>query len=77
MTQGITVKVSIDSLSMDLINQLDEACKAHKGKHRLRMELLDRTKRLKLTMAAKERKVNATNGFIAELEKLGVDYKLN
>jgi DNA polymerase-3 subunit alpha len=77
MTQGITVKVSIDNLSMDFINQLDEACKAHKGKHRLRMELLDKTKRLKLTMAAKERKVNATNGFITELEKMGVDYKLN
>lgn len=76
-TQGITVKVGIDTLTMDFINHFDEVCNTHKGPHRLRMELVDRTKRLKLVMAAKERKVNATNGFIAELEKMGVDYKLS
>jgi DNA polymerase-3 subunit alpha len=76
-TEGITLKVGVENLTMEFINELDAACKAHEGPHRLRVELVDRTKRLKLCMAAKDRRVNATNGFITALEKMGLDYKLS
>ncbi|TXB64123.1 DNA polymerase III subunit alpha [Phaeodactylibacter luteus] len=77
MTDAITLKIPVEQLSMELIEAVDEACAAHAGPHSLRMELIDRTKRLKLLMKAKERKVNAANGFISAVEKLGLDYTLN
>jgi len=76
-TEAITLKVHVEGLTSDFIDAIDQACEAHKGPHSLRMEIIDRNKRLKLLMKSKDRKVNATNGFISALEKMGVDYVLN
>ncbi len=76
MAESITIKLPVDGLTMDFIDRFDQLCQEHKGPHRLRMLLLDKSKRLRLAMAAKERRVNATNGFIVELEKLGLEYKV-
>lgn len=76
MTDAITIKLPLESITLDFINRFDELCRKHEGPHRLRMELLDKSKRMRLAMAAKERRVNATNGFIVELEKLGVEYQV-
>jgi DNA polymerase-3 subunit alpha len=77
MTESVTVKLPLESLTQELIDQIDALCQAHKGRHRLKMELIDKTNRLKLQMVSKERRVNATNGFVAGLEKLGVEYSIN
>lgn len=77
MTDAITLKIPVEGLTMELIEAVDKACAEHAGPHSLRMEIIDRSKRLKLKMKAKQRKVNAANGFIAELEKIGVEYVLN
>ncbi|MCB9299187.1 MAG: DNA polymerase III subunit alpha [Lewinellaceae bacterium] len=77
LTQAITLKLPVEVITIDFINRIDELCKQHEGPHRLRMELVDRSKRLRLAMAAKDRRVNATNGFIVELERLGVEYQVN
>ncbi|MEZ5039729.1 MAG: DNA polymerase III subunit alpha [Saprospiraceae bacterium] len=77
LTESITLKLSIDRISSDMIDQIDQLCKLHKGTHRLRMVLLDQTHRLKLNLVAKERKVNADNDFINALDKLGVEYRVN
>ncbi|MFN7117742.1 MAG: OB-fold nucleic acid binding domain-containing protein, partial [Saprospiraceae bacterium] len=77
LTQSITLKVQVDTLTPDLVQQLDDLCKRYKGQHRLKMELFDNTQRLKLNMAARERKVLANNDFVAELVKMGVEYRLN
>ena len=77
LASSITLRLPVETITTDFVNRIDELCQQHKGPHRLRMELLDKSKRLRLAMAAKERKVNATNGFIAELEKLGVKYQVS
>ncbi|MCB9273915.1 MAG: DNA polymerase III subunit alpha [Lewinellaceae bacterium] len=77
MTQAITIKLPVEAITMEMIDRIDELCKQHEGPHRLRMELVDKSKRLRLAMAAKGRGVNATNGFIVELERLGVEYQVN
>ena len=77
MTEAITLKLPLEKITLDFINRIDELCKEHEGPHRLRMELLDKSKRLRLSMASKDRRVNATNGFIVELERLGVEYQVN
>lgn len=77
MTESITLKLTVEALTADLIDRLDELCTRRKGQHRLKMELLDRGKRLRLGMIAKERKVLADNDFIGELNRMGVAYKVN
>ncbi|MCB9294383.1 MAG: DNA polymerase III subunit alpha [Lewinellaceae bacterium] len=77
LADSITLKLPLETITPGLIDRIDELCKQHKGPHRLRMELLDKANRMRLAMAAKDRRVNATNGFIAELEKLGVEYQVS
>ncbi len=77
LTDSITLRLPLETLTAERVTQLDALCKRFKGKHRLRMELVDSVNRLRLNMLAKERKVLANNDFVAELEKLGVDYRLN
>ena len=77
MTESITLKFPIERINDAMINQIDQLCQTHKGRHRLKMVLLDQTHRVKLSLIAKERKVNAGNELIAELDKLGLDYKVN
>ena len=76
MTTGITLTLPLEQLSSELVGQLDELCTRRHGQHRLRMVLLDKQQRIKLGLAAKERRVHADNDFAQELERLGVKYKL-
>lgn len=76
MAEAITLKIPVEGLTLELVEAVDRACREHAGPHSLRMELIDRSKRLKLLMKAKQRKVNATNGFIEAIEQLGVEYSL-
>ena len=77
MTQSITLKIPVEKISTELVDTIDRLCQENKGKHRLKMVLLDRQNRLRLNMISKDRKVNATNGFIVEVEKMGLEYKVN
>ncbi len=77
LTDSITLKLPLETITEAMIDQIEALCNAHKGKHRLRMELLDKKHRLKLKMVAKTQMVNADNDFVAELERMGVEYLLN
>lgn len=77
MTSSITLKVPVESLTAELVDQLDELCRLNTGPHRLRLEISDRRQQLRLQMAAKERKVRADNDFVQALSKLGISYSLN
>ena len=77
LTESITIKIPLEKISNETINQLDVLCETHSGKHRLKMELIDRQQRMKVSMVAKERMVNADNDFIRELDRIGLKYLLN
>lgn len=77
LTDSITIKLPLEKISDKTIDQLDVLCKTHVGKHRLKMELIDRQQRMKVSMIAKERMVNADNDFIRELDRIGLKYLLN
>ncbi len=77
MTESITLKLFLDALTAEMIEKLDSLCEQKRGNHRLKMELLDRTNRMKLKMIAKERKVHADSDFIAEIERIGLEYSVN
>ena len=63
LTQSITLKLPLEKLTEKLIDNIETLCNSHKGKHRLKMELIDRTNRLTLHMKAKERTVLADTDF--------------
>ncbi len=77
LTESILLKFPIEKVSEDFIDDIDRLCKKYKGKHRLKMMLMDRTNENTLRLYAPERKVKADNEFIAELEQRGIPYQLN
>lgn len=77
LTDSITLKMPLDALTKELVNSIDDLCKRHKGKQRLRVELIDKTNRLKLNMISKGRTVQASNEFIDEIARLGLEYRVN
>jgi len=77
MTKCITLKVQVEALTPDLIERLENLCTRYEGQHRLCMELVDSTNRIRLNMFSKNRKVLANTDFVMELEKMEVEYRLN
>lgn len=77
LTEAITLKLVVDLLSQDLIEQLDLLCQTHRGQHKLRMELIDPLQRIKVGMLSTERKVHVDTAFTRELERLGIEFTLN
>ncbi len=77
MTTSITLTFPLAIITSEMLSNMDDLCKKYKGPHALKMRLLDYENKTSLQLIAKSRKVNATGEFIAALEKLGVEYKLN
>ncbi len=77
MTECITLKLFLDSISEPLIDEIDTLCAARKGPHKLKMTFLDRNNKLKLSFVSRERTVTADSEFTQKLDQLGVEYKLN
>jgi DNA polymerase-3 subunit alpha len=77
MTQSITLKMPLENLTNELLEQLDGLCLKHPGKHELKMLLLDEANRQTLVLKSRSRRVNATNDLALELEQLGLRYGLN
>ncbi len=77
LTNSITLRLVLHELSPDLVQELDELCNNRRGAHRLKIEFLDHSRKLRLQMIAKERKVTADNTFVETLEKLGIPYVIN
>ena len=77
LTESITLKLPLERISPEVIQELDTICDQYAGKHRLRMEIIDPVQRLKVPMIARERMVNADNDFIRELDRIGLEFYLN
>jgi len=77
MTESITLKIFLHQLDQELLNDLDKVCKDRKGKHPLKMMVLEQDSKTSLSFKSTSRKVRVDNDFIAEMKRLGVNYKLN
>ena len=77
MTESITLKLPIENISENLIDEIEMICKTRKGKHKLKMVLLDKQNQLSLNLIAQQQKVNADSEFIDELDRIGIGYKVN
>jgi DNA polymerase-3 subunit alpha len=70
---AVTLQIPVELLTTALLDRLDHVCKTHKGKHALKMRLVDRTNKNALAFSSPDRKVNADSDFAMEMEKLGVE----
>ncbi len=75
-TTSITLRISVGALSAELIERIEKICNAHRGKHTLRMELLDYDQK-KLSFTSTARKVQVDNDFITAMTGLGVECGVN
>jgi DNA polymerase III subunit alpha len=76
-TQSITLKIPVERVTPDLIEQIEKICTHHKGKHILRMELIDYQHKERMAFTSGARKVTVGNDLIAALEVLGVECGVN
>ena len=77
LTNSITLHIPIDLISTELVDDIELVCKEHKGKHRLKIHLIDRVTKTQLHLIAKTQKVHADNDLIKKIKKMGVAYQLN
>lgn len=74
LARSITVKLPIESLTEEVMGNLEKVCKKHKGRHELKLTLIDHTNRNSLTLLSKSRHVKVTNELVTALEGLGMEY---
>ena len=77
LTESITLKIFLHQLDQNLLKDLDKVCKDRKGKHPLKMTVLEQDSKTSLAFKSTSRKVKVDNEFIAEMKRLGISYKLN
>jgi DNA polymerase III subunit alpha len=77
MTDAVTVKIATHLLTKDLLDALVKLCNERKGKHTLKFNLIDHNNRQALMTISKKMKVNADGDFINEIQRMGLEYKLN
>ncbi len=76
-TKSVTLRIAIERLDVGLVDKLEALCKHHKGKHELKMELMDYQNKEKVALVSQARKVNVDNEFLDAMEKLGVECSVN
>jgi DNA polymerase-3 subunit alpha len=76
-TSSITLKIPVEVISRELLEKIGQLCSAHKGKHTLKIELIDRQNKEKLSFTSGARKVTVGNDFIAAMEMLGIECGVN
>jgi DNA polymerase III subunit alpha len=76
-TSSVTLQIPVELLTAELIDRIEKLCAAHKGKHLLKMELIDRQNKEKMAFTSAGKKVNVGNEFLAAMELLGVECGVN
>ena len=73
----MTILVSLNSINDNMISGLFQTCKKHKGLLPVKVEIIDPSREIKLDFMSTKNKVEVSGDLLAELEDLGIAYKLN
>ncbi len=73
-TKQITLKLPVERIDPTLVQELDVLCQGHPGQHQFRIHLIDKQRKVKLAMKARERKVVAGQEFVQALDQLDIPY---
>ncbi len=81
LTKSLTIRIPLDIINQDFISNLKGLCTEHKGKHRLKMQVIDlsedESSDLDLDFDVAAFKVDVNSNLIKEIRQLGLSYKLN
>jgi len=77
LTESITLKLPLDDITNELMNKIETLCEEYKGKHKLKIALVDLKNMESLNFTSKNKFVNADSDFARQLDKLGVKYRFN
>lgn len=77
MTKSITLKLPLKGITEEMIDKLEQLCQEHEGGHKLKMKILDFENEIALDVFSEAKKVDANFAFVGELEKMGIEFKLN
>jgi hypothetical protein len=76
LTEAIILKLPLQTLTLSMVDALDELCLKYRGQQKLRMVFYDHEDELKLKMYSRERLVDADTDFINGIERLGIKYRV-
>jgi len=76
MTKDITIKVPLEQISDQFIEQLDGLCEENIGEHKLKMKIVDESNDIAIDVKSDNKLINASFEFITALEDMGVKYKV-
>ena len=76
-TESVTLRIPVELLSIEFMDKVERLCTAHRGKHQLKMELVDFQNKERLAFVSAAKKVHVDNEFLAAVKSLGVEYGVN
>ncbi len=76
-TKSLTVRVPLEQINDQFINQFQHICENHKGKHILHMMVMDIEEDLNMDFSISKYKVDVDSKLIEEIRELGLSYKVN
>ncbi|HMQ07197.1 MAG TPA: DNA polymerase III subunit alpha [Saprospiraceae bacterium] len=77
LTKSITLKIEIQQLNQNLLNEIHALCDAHQGQHLFKLRVIDRAEDIELDFVSKNTQVNVSSKLLNSLDDLGLFYRLN
>lgn len=73
----LTIKLNIDKLKEEGIDELKDTLVSHKGSHPLNFIVYEIEEKIKVNLSSRKQKVQITSELLHQLEEREVHYKLN
>ncbi len=77
MTKSITIKVPLERINEQFIEQLEGLCEENEGSHKLKMKILDGEHQVAIDVKSENKMINASFEFVTALEEMNISFKLN
>ena len=77
ITKSITIKVPLDRINEQFMEQIEGLCEENEGDHKLKMKILDMENKVAVDVKSDNKMINASFEFVTALEEMGIQIKLN
>ena len=77
LTKNVTLRLPLEVINTSLINDLEILIKNEKGVHTVKIDVIDRSTKSKVSFSMRDKKIHANTHLIRKLEKMGIDCILN
>ncbi len=77
LTKSITLKIELQNLSVELLEELNSLFKENAGEHKFKLKIVDSDGDVEMDFVSKNTRVNICNSLLSSLDELGFPYRLN